>query len=83
MSNFYIVQKNGMPAIWQVDPQGIIRLLKRKSKAGFIVATKAPAKSRAEALKRLRELFPNVRPSKASQTTENLPSTSRTSQPRE
>jgi hypothetical protein len=46
MSNFYIVQKNGMPAIWQVDPQGIIRLLKRKSKAGFTTATKAPAKSR-------------------------------------
>jgi hypothetical protein len=23
MSNFYIVQKNGMSAIWQVDPQGI------------------------------------------------------------
>jgi hypothetical protein len=61
MSNFYIVQKNGMPAIWQVDPQGIIRLLKRKSKAGFTMAAEAPSNSRAQALERLRELFPNVR----------------------
>lgn len=75
MSNFYIVRKNGMPAIWQVDPQGIIRLLKRKSKAGFTMATEAPAKSRAEALKRLRELFPNVRPSKASQRTVDVSKT--------
>lgn len=75
MSNFYIVQKNSMPAIWQVDLQGIIRLLKRKSKAGFTMAPEAPAKSRVETLKRVRELFSNVRPSEARQRTVDVSQT--------
>lgn len=62
MSNFYIVQRNGVPAIWQVDPEGIVTLLKRKSKIGYSAVSNVPATSRAEALAKLRELFPNSRP---------------------
>ncbi len=65
MSNFYIVQRNGIPAVWQVDPEGIIRLLRRKSKLGYTVAEEVATQSRGEALARLRELFPGVRPAKA------------------
>jgi hypothetical protein len=62
MSNFYIVQRNGIPAIWQVDPKGIVALLKRKSKLGYFIISDVPTSSRAEALTRLRELFPGARP---------------------
>ena len=61
MSNFYIVQREGIPAIWQVDPQGIVRLLSCKGKAGYSLVAEAPARSRAEALDPPCELFPNVR----------------------
>lgn len=64
MSNFYIVQRNGIPAVWQVDPEGIVRLLKRKSKVGYSVASEVPERSRSEALIRLRELFPGFRSAK-------------------
>ena len=64
MSNFYIVQRNGIPAVWQVDPEGIVRLLKRKSKVGYSVASELPEHSRSEALIRLRELFPGCRSAK-------------------
>ena len=66
MSNFYIVERNGIPAIWQVDPEGMVSLLKRKSKAGYSVAAHLTTKSRAEALARLRELFPERRPARPS-----------------
>jgi hypothetical protein len=61
MSNFYIVQRNGIPAVWQADPKGIVRLLKRRSKAGYSIASELPERSRSEALIRLRELFPGFR----------------------
>ena len=61
MSNFYIVQKDGVPAVWQVDPKGIARLLKRKSNVGYALASELPERSRSEALIRLRELFPGFR----------------------
>ena len=64
MSNFYIVQRNGVPAVWEVDPEGIVRLLKRKSKVGYSVASELPECSRSEALIRLRELFPGFRSTK-------------------
>ncbi|MGC2659897.1 MAG: hypothetical protein WA324_18215, partial [Bryobacteraceae bacterium] len=61
---FYIVQRNGIPAVWQVNPEGMVRLLKRKNKIGYSVVSDVPTTSRAEALTRLRELFPNCRPAK-------------------
>lgn len=65
MSNFYIVEKNGIPAIWQVAPDGIISLFKRKTKAGYSMAVEPSFATRSEALNKLRELFPNTRRSKA------------------
>jgi hypothetical protein len=62
LSKFYIVQKNGIPAIWQSDARRIARLLKHK--AGFTVTSETPYDTRAEALIRLRELFPGSRPVK-------------------
>jgi hypothetical protein len=61
MSNFYIVQRNGVPAVWQVAPDEMPRLLKRKSKTGYSIASDIPVTSRAEALSKLRELFPHCR----------------------
>ena len=65
MSNFYIVQRNGVPAVWQVAPGEMPKLLKRKSKDGYTIASEAPIPSRTEALSKLRELFPNSRRVKA------------------
>ena len=39
-SKFYIVQKNGVPAVWQSDPERIVALLKHKS--GFTIISDAP-----------------------------------------
>jgi hypothetical protein len=61
MSNFYLVQRNGIPAVWQAAPEGIGRLLKCKSKTGYAMALEPPMSSRSEALKKLHELFPNAR----------------------
>jgi hypothetical protein len=63
-SKFYIVEKNGIPAVWQADPVRIARLLKHK--AGFTVTSEAPSDTRAEALSKLREVFPGSRPVKSS-----------------
>jgi len=60
LSKFYVVQKNGVPAIWQSDARRIVRLLKHK--AGFTVISETPCDTRAEALTKLRELFPGARP---------------------
>jgi len=60
LSKFYVVQKNGVPAIWQSDAKRIVPLLKRK--AGFTVVSEPPCGTRAEALMKLRELFPGCRP---------------------
>ncbi len=65
MSNFYIVQRNGVPAVWEAAPEEMPKLLKRKSKNGYSIASDKPTTSRTEALRKLRELFPNCRPLKA------------------
>lgn len=64
MSKFYVVQKSGVPAVWQSDPQRIVQLLKRK--ADFTVISDTPSDTRADALTKLRQLFPGCRPIKAS-----------------
>jgi hypothetical protein len=70
MSNFYVVERNGIPAVWQAAPEGLVRLLKRKSNTGYSVAAEPPMKSRSEALTKLRELFPGARQAKS--TDKNL-----------
>ena len=64
MTKFYVVQKNGVPAVWQSDPERIVRLLKHKT--GFTVVSETPSNTRAEALVKLREVFPGSRPIKSS-----------------
>jgi hypothetical protein len=59
LSKFYLVEKNGTPAIWQSEPQHMSRLLKWK--IGFTVVSESPSDTRAEALTKLRELFPECR----------------------
>jgi hypothetical protein len=63
-SKFYVVQKDGVPAIWQSEPQQMPRLLKGKS--GFTVVTDKPSETRADAITKLRQLFPGSRPIKSS-----------------
>jgi hypothetical protein len=63
-SKFYIVQKAGVPAIWQSSPQRFEQLLKHKP--GFMVAADTPSDSRADAISKLRQLFPGARPAKSS-----------------
>jgi hypothetical protein len=62
-SKFYIVQKAGVPAVWQSDPQQIERLLKHK--AGFTVVSDTPSDTRSDTLSKLRQLFPGSRPTKS------------------
>jgi hypothetical protein len=64
ISTFYVVQRNGIPAVWQISPEGLLRLLKRKKE--FRLASDAPAGTRQQALAKLRELFPKQRPVKPS-----------------
>jgi len=63
LSKFYVVEKNGIPAVWQSDPERIVRLLKHKT--GFSVVSEKPSDTRAEALVKLRQVFPGFRPSKS------------------
>ena len=63
-SKFYVVQKSGVPAVWQSDPERILRLL--KNKIGFTVISEIPSDTRADALIKLRQLFPGSRPIKSS-----------------
>lgn len=63
-SKFYIVEKNGIPAVWQSDPERIARLLKQKT--GFNVIAETPSDTRAEALTKLRQAFPGSRPARSS-----------------
>lgn len=65
MSKFYLVEKNGIPAVWQVAPGKMPSLLKRKSNVGYSVVCDVPSDTRLEALNKLRELFPDWRPRKA------------------
>jgi len=62
-SKFYVVQKAGVPAVWQSDPRRILRLLKQK--IGFTVMSDTPSDTRADALIKLRQLFPGARPIKS------------------
>ena len=48
LSKFYVVQKNGIPSIWQSDAKRIVRLLKHK--AGFTVISETPYETHTEAL---------------------------------
>ncbi len=57
---FYVVERNGVPAVWQLDPEGVTRQLKRK--AGYAVTSDAPSDTRREALVKLRQRFPGSRP---------------------
>jgi hypothetical protein len=59
-SKFYVVEKNGVPAVWQSDPKRIGLMLKHKP--GFTSLSEPPSGTRAEALARLRQLFPGSRP---------------------
>jgi len=63
-SKFYIVEKDGIPAVWQSDPVGIARLLKHKT--GFTVISETPSDTRSEALIKLRQAFPGSRPIRSS-----------------
>jgi hypothetical protein len=63
LSKFYVVQKDGAPAIWQSDLQRIVRLLKHK--AGFTIISETPSDTRADALIKLRQLFPESRPTRS------------------
>jgi hypothetical protein len=65
-SKFYVVEKNGVPAVWQSDPKRIGRMLKHKP--GFTSLPELPSGTRAEALVRLRQLFPGSRPPRAAKT---------------
>jgi hypothetical protein len=63
MSKFYIVEKAGVPAIWQTEPEQLPTLLERKS--GFSVTDAGASGTRKGALVALRRLFPGHRPIKA------------------
>jgi hypothetical protein len=60
---FYLVQKDGVPAVWQSEPERLERLLKQK--AGYMVISETPSDTRAEALTKLRQLFPGARRAKS------------------
>lgn len=60
---FYLVQKDGVPAVWQSEPEQLERLLKHK--AGYLVISETPSNTRAEALTKLRQLFPGARRAKS------------------
>lgn len=62
MSSFYVVEKAGVPAVWQTDPEKLPVLLKRKS--GFSVTNAGASGTRKGALVLLRQLFPGHRPIK-------------------
>lgn len=64
MSKFYVVEKAGVPAVWQADPEHLPTLLKWK--AGFAVTGAQASGTRKGALVLLRELFPGHRPLKDS-----------------
>jgi hypothetical protein len=63
MSKFYVVEKEGVPAVWQSDPEHIAGLLKRKE--GFTITAADASGTRRAALALLRQLFPGHRPAKA------------------
>jgi hypothetical protein len=62
MSRFYVVEKAGVPAVWQSEPEQLPNLLKRKS--GFVVTDAGASGTRKGALVLLRQLFPGHRPIK-------------------
>jgi hypothetical protein len=62
LSKFYVVEKAGVPAVWESDPEHIAGLLRRDS--GFTITAADPSGTRQGALVLLRELFPGHRPAK-------------------
>lgn len=60
MSKFYVVERAGVPNVWESDPEHINVLLKRHS--GFAIASAAPSETRQGALVVLRQFFPGQRP---------------------
>ena len=67
-SKFYVVEKNGIPVVWQSNPNRIEHMLKHNP--GFASVSGSPSDTRAEALTRLRQLFPGSRPLKAAPASE-------------
>jgi hypothetical protein len=63
MRKFYVVQKAGVPAIWETHPERLSTLLRRK--AGYAVTSADPTETRHGAFILLRELFPGHRIPKA------------------
>jgi hypothetical protein len=63
MSKFYVVEKAGVPAVWQTEPEQLSTLLKRKS--GFIVTEAGASGTRKGALVLLRQMYPGHRPIRA------------------
>ena len=59
MRKFYVVQKAGVPAIWEAKPERLGTMLRRK--AGYAVTTADPSETRHAALVLLRQLFPGHR----------------------
>ena len=67
MSNFYMVESSVSAAVWQVDPQGMVRQLQLKRQIGCFATSTAPMVTCAEAVANLHELFPSARQVKADQ----------------
>jgi hypothetical protein len=59
ITKFYLVERNGVPAIWQSDPKRIAQMLRRKKE--FTVTSEPPSETRPEALRKLRQAFPGHR----------------------
>jgi hypothetical protein len=60
LSKFYLMQRNGVPVIWQANAKRMVRL--RKNRTEFTAVSEMPFPTRAEALTKLREIFPGARP---------------------
>ncbi len=62
LTKFYVVEKDGIPLVWQSEPARMVGHLKRK--AGYAVID-TPSDTRREALVKLRQRFPGSRPLKS------------------
>lgn len=62
MRYFYVVEKAGVPAIWESAPEHLPKLLRRK--VGFSVTAADPSGTRKGALLILQQLFPGHRVAK-------------------
>jgi hypothetical protein len=62
VNTFYVVQRGGVPAIWQAHPEQLPALLNKKT--DFKLVSDVPVQTRQDALLKLRQLFPGSRPVK-------------------